>query len=444
MSLCLVLALAGCAIAPGDPTGLKGEMDDRLGQQVAAAEAASSAAAQEAGQGDMIAALRAAVRASDAYRAAAAAVAEAEAQADAADSARSFQVSGAATLGGLREGDPLNRTTTGAMGDLTLSQLLFDGGEVTGAIDQAIASVLAAQAERLGQANEIALESAQAWVDVWSIETRLKELRARTASMDALISQIDRMAANGMVDRTAVDAAQRQVLDIRLEEASLETALEDARQRFETYFHTRPETIATPPILFETAGNRPDRNAWRLAPPLQRAAADLLVAQAAQEQAQAAFSPRVSLQAGLNSPMKQDDSTDLSAGFRVQYIFNDGGRRSALLEAARSRVDSREAALSDAQRAARAELETSLARLAALERTLPMLARKVEISTAEAKTARSQIATGQSSLRQLIDAEVEGYRARDQKTRTEADLRMLQLTIAAKTGTLSRIIGLED
>lgn len=444
LSFGAVALIAGCSISPGDRAGLQGRMSERLGQEFADTKPAGKAAAQSAKDGDMIAAMRAAVASSEAYRAATVAVAAAEAQAKAKDSAQRLQISGGATLGTLREGDPVDATTTGAMGDLTVSQLLFDGGEATGAINQAIAAVLAAQAVQLEQGNGIALEAARAWTDGWSAQARLKELRNRTASMDALMSQIDRMAANGMVDRAAVDAAQRQMLDIQLEEASLETALEDALQRFETYFHARPSSIPKPPAIFNIAGNRPDANGWRMAPSLQRAAADLLVAQAEDEQAQAAFSPRVSMQAGLNSPMKQDDSTDLSAGFRVQYVFNDGGRREALREAARSRVESREAALSDAQRTAQAELQASLARLARIERILPMLARKIELSDAEAKTARSQIATGQSSLRQLIDAEVAGFRARDQQIRTEAEALLLQITIAANTGTLISIIGLDD
>jgi outer membrane protein TolC len=52
--------------------------------------------------------------------------------------------------------------------------------------------------------------------------------------------------------------------------------------------------------------------------------------------------------------------------------------------------------------------------------------------------------TGQSNLRQLVEAEIEIYRAQDQQIAMQAERQTLLLTIASSTGALSTLIGLQD
>ena len=54
--------------------------------------------------------------------------------------------------------------------------------------------------------------------------------------MGTLVSQIERMAVTGMMDRAAVDAARRQIVDIQLEETRLQSDLADAQVRFRRHF----------------------------------------------------------------------------------------------------------------------------------------------------------------------------------------------------------------
>jgi hypothetical protein len=75
---------------------------------------------------------------------------------------------------------------------------------------------------------------------------------------------------------------------------------------------------------------------------------------------------------------------------------------------------------------------------------MPLLADKLRLSRLEAETSRSQMMTGQSNLRQLVEAEIAIYRAQDEQIAMQAEQQTLLLTIAARTGALSRLIGLED
>jgi outer membrane protein TolC len=177
---------------------------------------------------------------------------------------------------------------------------------------------------------------------------------------------------------------------------------------------------------------------------LERQAAELLAARASVTEAEAAFRPRARLQAGARSPLERGDPTDLTVGLSLEYVFSDGGRRQRQLEASTARSDAMAALLSDAQRGLEAELQASLTRLAAIERSMPLIQEKLRLSQSEAETSRSQLMTGQSNLRQLIEAEIEIYRAQDQQIAIRAERQLLLMTIAARTGALSGLVGLQE
>ena len=98
--------------------------------------------------------------------------------------------------------------------------------------------------------------------------------------------------------------------------------------------------------------------------------------------------------------------------------------------------------LREAQTALEAGLEAAVVRPSGIERSMPLVAEQIRLSDSEATTARSQIATGQSGLRELIEAEIQNYRARDRQIALQAERMILLLTIAAQTGALADMIGL--
>jgi len=385
-----------------------------------------------------------AVRANDAYRAALIAEAEASAQISIAQSARGTLVSGNSTIGGLREsGTSRGQTSIGAAVGMNISQLLYDGGESAANVDRALAQALVVQSERLALGNDLALQVARAWTDVWQHDKRLLLLQTRTSEIDTLVAQIDRLAANGMIDRASVESVRRQIADIGLEEVRLSADREDARIRFKRYFGALPQPLAAPAELVSVTQAREAARDWQRAPALRRAAAELLGARSALISAQAALRPRAVIQAGIQSPTSQGDSTDTSVGVALDYTFGDGGRRRAQIDAARARVDMLDTQLSEARATLSADLDSALGRLTAIEKSMPLVEEQLRLSVAEAETSRSQLATGQSSIRQLVEAEIATYRARDRQIAMQAEKVNLQLAIASLTGALGRVIGLD-
>jgi outer membrane protein, adhesin transport system len=389
-------------------------------------------------------ALRTAVSTNEGYLAALALETEALDEIGVVASGLRPQVTGSANIGGIRETDTNAATTTGVAARLNLSQLVYDGGALGSAINRTTAIALSAQAGRLTQGNEIALRAAQAWIDLWQYSERLRLMQTRTSEMDTLVEQIERMANNGMLDKALLQNAQSQIVDIKLEESLLIAGQAEARVLFQQFFKSKQTNVSKPNDLFSVADARSLVQEWQSAPDLQRQAAELLAAQAAVGEVESTFMPRAQLQAGALSPMKNGESTDLTLGLSLEYNFNDGGRRNKQLEAAKARVLAIDAQLGYSQRGLEAELQAGLTKLDSIERAMPMLTNKLRLSHLEAKTSRSQMQTGQSNLRELVEAEIMIYRAQDKQIAMHAERQILLLTIAARQGALSQIIGLGD
>lgn len=345
-------------------------------------------------------------------------------------------------MGTIHEFGTAGSITTGIAGGISLSLLVFDGGESVAAINRATAEALGARAERSARANDLALEVARAWIDAWQYGERLRLLRTRSEEIDTLVGQIERMATNGMIDRAALDSARRQIVDIQLEETRLQSDLADAQVRFRRHFRQAPGRLSRPADVITPAAARAQARGWQKAPALEARAAGVIAARHAVKEAEAAFIPRIRLQTGLRSPLENGDPTTGNLGLGFEYSMLDGGRRVSQLEAAIARRVAVEGQLREAQATLEAELEAALARLAGIERSMPLVAEQIRLSQSEAATARSQIATGQSNLRQLVEAEIQNYRARDRQIAMQAERQLLLLAISARSGALAEIIGI--
>lgn len=438
----LLVLLSGCGSQPLTMGGMSVAMNQQLDQAALSVNETKPKVVRLSQSMD--AAVLLAVSQHEAYQAALSAEKEALESVGVAESVRFPQLSANANLGVIREdGGGQDETTTGGAGGVDLSQLIYDGGESAANVNVATAEALAARAERLAQGNELALQAANAWIDVWQYSERLQRLRDRTGELDTLVSQIERMASSGMLDRAALESARREIVTIQIEESGLVGDLEEARVRFRRFFGH--EAGGTVPVskLVSLAEARVEAKNWNRAPGLQRSVADLIAARNSVAAAESAYRPRARFQAGVTAPLEDSESTDTTAGLVIEYTFGDGGKRQSRLRSATAGVEAATARFADARYSLKTDLESALARLRSLERSMTLVSEKIRLTTSEAETARSQIVTGQSSLRLLVDAEIENFRARDQQVAMRAEMLKLQLSVAARTGALGRVIGLE-
>lgn len=438
----LALMLASCQETPSGRVQISGNIMKALTKQIPSYSSGTSGTVSSAS--DFHKAVLQAVETNEGYRAALSLEQEMIAGVGVAESVRRWQVAGTSTIGSLREqgGNGPSRTTTGMAAGIQASQLVYDGGESVANIDIATAEAVGARIDRIITGNKLALEAARAWIDVWQYTEKLNLLNARSMEMKKVVSQIERMAANGMMDRAALDSVLRKIVDISLEQARLQSSLDQSQIRFSRFFEQKPTELTIPTGLVTMSDARAQVNFWQEAPELQRSAVELMTAQYAVLAAQAAFGPKAKFQTGVNSPIQDGESTDINIGLALEYTLGDGGRRKSQLDAAIARVDSVKTSLVGAQRSLKMEIDGAVQQLSEIEGSMPLLARQVTLSSSGAKTAKSQLATGQASLNQVVQAKIEHYRAEEQQISMRAEKVGLQFFIASRTGLLGRLLGL--
>jgi outer membrane protein TolC len=141
--------------------------------------------------------------------------------------------------------------------------------------------------------------------------------------------------------------------------------------------------------------------------------------------------------------MDTSSTTDTHIGIQLRYTLSDGGRRKYLLDAAVAQKDAMTAELENMRKTVSTALAGSLASLRAIDRSVNLMKQKLLAAETQSETSKSQIASGQVSLRGVMDSEITAYRASTQNTKLSAERLILQATIAAGTGSLLKQLNVK-
>jgi outer membrane protein TolC len=142
--------------------------------------------------------------------------------------------------------------------------------------------------------------------------------------------------------------------------------------------------------------------------------------------------------------MDRGERTNFAIGLELEWVLGDGGRREANTAAQAARLAAAEQTREGCTLAGKRELDTSVSRRATLIESIATLSVQVDSSKNEVKILWSQLSTGQTSVRQLIEAEVNAYRASDRKITAEAELSKLELAMLSSSGLLAKKLGLNN
>ena len=359
-----------------------------------------------------------------------------------AESARRPQITTSATAGGIFEGGDISETSSGVAGNISLSQLIYDGGQTRADIAGATAQAFAARANIAVTGNEVGRDAALAWIDLWQANAQIALLQERINEISPSLDRLERLISSGIVDRAVLAAAQRQFLDLKLEEDNLQASQRDAQERFNRYYGERPRSIPAPQRLFSDAELAQTANTWPDSPALIAAAGELIAAERAVDAAQAELRPTVNLRTGGNSPLGENDEPDFNVGVVLQYTLGDGGRRESEIKRLSKQLQADRATFEDTKSATRVEVETSLARHRALRKNIPTLKDQIQELDVERSTLRSQITSGQSDFRRLIEAEILYYRTRSRLIEIRGELAAMEINMVSTTGQLVEKLGI--
>jgi len=361
-----------------------------------------------------------------------------------ADANRELQISASANAGQtVKDGAGLSSTTArGASANISISQLIFDGGSSVAKIDQARANAFIAEMDVELAANSTAKDAAVSWINLDTLYKRDARLQALITKTEKMLTQMETLVASGMIDKSASASAEIAARALSLEKASIDAQISAASASYMKFFGTVPKNLSTPPSLLTAADIAHIQSHWNRAPIMARTAAQVLAAKQSLIAAQGREKPTVGFKAGMASPMEKDERTTYAVGLEVSWIIGDGGRREANTAAQAANLEAAEQKLNGSKLAGKRELDTALSRRGALIASLETLAEQEAASQNELEIMLSQLATGQTTVRQLIQAEEKAYRTSDERILVASELLKIDFEMLASSGLLSKRLGI--
>ena len=360
--------------------------------------------------------------------------------------ARKAQLVTSANAGSIVESGAGRPSTTskGASANLSLSRLIYDGGASVARIDSAQANLFVAETEVEIVANKIAENAGAVWIDVHNLQVREQALLDLMVKAEEMLGQMETLVSSGMIDKSASTSAEIAVRSLFLEKSNLKAQVSASMASYVKNFGFEPKDLRAAPSLLTASDLIKIEQEWSTSPIMIQSAARVLAARQNLLAARGGEEPTVGFKAGVVSPMDRGERTNFAIGLELQWVIGDGGRREANTAAQAARLAAAEQTLQGFKLAGKGELDTTLSQRANLLDSMATLGVQEELSKNELKILWSQLSTGQTSVRQLIEAEVNTYRTSDRKLMAEAELSKLELAMLSKSGLLAKKLGLKN
>lgn len=315
---------------------------------------------------------------------------------------------------------------------LSVSQMLYDFGKVDSAVGQAEAAVASTQAQVLLSVDDVARETALAWLELYRQQALAEIAQDQVRGVQALadlVNERERQGASSRSDveqaRSRVDAARAQLLD---------TQAQIRRWRISLMQLTGLGTVerigdALPPVLETACVAQPDQP---LPPTVRLAQAQRAEAAAAVRVAQTQSLPTLSLDGtvshGLDarSRLPGEPGVVTTVGLNVLAPLYEGGANQARQRAAAHALGVADAAVDRARLVETQALEDARAQYQGQAQRLPVLASRVQSIRATRDLYRQQyLQLGTRSLLDLLNAEQEYHTVRfDQAASTHERYRL--------------------
>lgn len=356
--------------------------------------------------------------------------------------------------GGIRGG-----YTSGYSGDassqsvsISLKQMLYDFGKVSSAVDAAQASVARSQAGVLLAIDDVARDTALAYIEVQRYERLLEVAREQIQGVEGIVDLARQRNDMGASTRSDVVQAQSRA------EGAMAT-LQEFKAQYARWQATLTSLLGrrTPPRLSDvvapTLSQACDASQISDAlPAVLQAAAQRTQAQAELAQAKAEAYPTLSLQPTLDQYLDNNydeqnpaaDRTRVGIFLNLEVPIYQGGAISARSRAAGHALTAADSAEDAARLQARQGLSEAQAQTAGLNRRLRSLEyRQTSITEARELYGRQYLELGTRPLLDLLNAEQEIHQSRFDLANTQAELQRLQIDCFYNSGAIRRVFGID-
>lgn len=337
---------------------------------------------------------------------------------------------------------------------LSLSQMLYDFGKVDGAVGEAQASAAAARARVLLAVDNVARDTAQAWIQVDLQQAMGEVAQAQVDGVRALAALVRERQSKGATSQSDVAQAQS-----RLEAARTQLLSAQAQaQRWRLNLMNLTQSTTLPGIVGDAVASLNGACAAQvqpldgaLPPSVLAARADLDAARAALRSAGAQLLPTLSLQGSVNRGLDAGSRPAGQQGVVSSLMVNfsaplyEGGRSQARQRAAVRATEAAEAAVNYARLSAQQQLDDARAQSQGYAQRLPVLAERVASTRLTRDLYREQyLQLGTRSLLDLLNAEQEFHAARFEQVQSEREIERLAVECLYQSGRLREAFDLAD
>jgi adhesin transport system outer membrane protein len=343
-------------------------------------------------------------------------------------------------------GDP---TLTRQERDVTISQLVFDGGVAGGQLNRFRARVESAAYTVSSSAENIASRAAQTYTEVVRLREQLAVAADNVATHQKTLSDVTLLADAGRGRRADVVQAEARLALAASTIQQLSGQLQQAEATYRYYVGRPPGELVPPPPL-------EDGLPVQLAPALEAALAAHPAVLAAEKGFEAAQydrdtvrarrnAPRVSIEAGASRNRDIDGvagpNADRYAMLRMRYNLFRGFGDDERLRDAEARVNEALSDLTRVRNEVARDIRQAWETLLADRMRLPQLERYAVASADVAEAYRLQFQLGQRSLLDVLNAENERYGARGSLIAGRTAVAAGEIRVLASLGRLLPTLG---
>jgi adhesin transport system outer membrane protein len=342
-------------------------------------------------------------------------------------------------------------TLTRREGDLSLTQLVFDGGAAGGQVRRFGARLESAGFTIADTAENTGSRAAQIYVEVRRLREQLEVARENVAIHDKTLSDVNALADAGRGRRADVTQADaRRALAV----SSLQQLVGQLGQTESAYKHVTgrvPQELEPTPELGSKLPATLDqafREAEATHPALRGAEKEFDAAQFDRDSTRArAAVPRITVEAGGSRNRDIDGisgpNRDAYAMLRLRYNLFRGFGDVERVREAEARIDEALADLSRVRNDLERDIRQAWETLAADRSRLPQLSAYARASADVAEAYRLQFQLGQRSLLDVLNAENERFNAAGGLIAGRAAVETSEIRLLASLGRLLGSLGVE-
>lgn len=327
--------------------------------------------------------------------------------------------------GSQRSDNPITRagrdvsTLDRSEAEVTLSQLLFDGGGVSSQIRRQDAQTESASNQLAATSESVGLRVAQAYLEIMRLRQVIGIARENILAHQRTFEQVNLIVESGAGRRVDARQASARLALAQSSVAQLNGQLRQAESAYHSLTGRIPGTLirpAAPDNAIPSTLMQAIESALARHPSVKAAQHELEASSADLEFARARLSPRLTLELGMTHNRDVNGirglNADQTAMLRLRQNLFRGGADAARIREAEARRDEAQALLARARNEVEREVRVAWENLAAERERLPQARLHASAASEVVEAYRAQFRIGQRSLLDVLNAENEYFGAR--------------------------------